>query len=268
MLIFRSIFAVFNYVVMFIKKVDKNNKKTGVSYYTYRLCETYRIEDKVRHRNILNVGKLHNIRKEDFKLLRNRIEQKIKDVNVNTLFLNVPENVEKEAEYIYRRILHEKLLDCTTASASPIVASEPEPESEKTDIQKVDINSISNEDSRTFGGEWLAKQMIDDCGLTGYLSQSIGNEDTEKLISAEIISRMVHPSSELETSRWMANDSSLCEILSLPQVPSHRKLYKAARELYEHKDKVEDFLYQHFASKYPDRKKRNDAKLVSLVYRS
>ena len=65
---------------MFIKKIDKSNAKTGKTYYTYRLCESYRIDDRVRHRNILNPGLLEGIRKEDFKLLCDRIEQKVKGV--------------------------------------------------------------------------------------------------------------------------------------------------------------------------------------------
>ena len=84
---------------MFIKKIDKSSRKKDRTYYTYRLCESYRIDDKVRHRNILNVGKLENIRKEDFKLLCDRIEQKIKGINM--LFSSLPEQVEKEAELIY-----------------------------------------------------------------------------------------------------------------------------------------------------------------------
>ena len=40
---------------MFIKKIDKNSKKNGKGYFTYRLCESYRIDDRVRHRTILNV---------------------------------------------------------------------------------------------------------------------------------------------------------------------------------------------------------------------
>jgi hypothetical protein len=75
----------------------------------------------------------------------------------------------------------------------------------------------------------------------------------EKRIAAEIISRMIHPSSELETSRWIAGESSLCEILSPHRTPDHRKLYEAARTLYRHKEDVEDFLYHHFSSKHPDR---------------
>jgi transposase len=64
---------------------------------------------------------------------------------------------------------------------------------------------------------------------------------------------MIHPSSELETSRWLNNERSLYEVLSLPKIPDHRKLYQAAAALYHHKDKVEDLLYEHFSSKYPDR---------------
>jgi hypothetical protein len=209
---------------------------------------------------------------------------------MNPLFSSLPENVEKEAEYIYRRILNERLLDCTVSTDSSVIDEEPA----NRDIRQVDINSMINEDSRTFGGEWLSKQMIDDCGLTGFLSQNIYNEYIAKLISAEIISRMIHPSSELETSRWIENESSLCEILSLHKTPDHRKLYEAARTLYGHKEKIEDFLYHHFASKHPDRmrlclydltnfyfegrmegstlaqfgrskEKRSDAKLVSLA---
>jgi hypothetical protein len=273
---------------MFIKKIDKNSAKTGRNYFTYRLCESYRIDDKVRHRNILNVGKLDGIRREDFKLLCDRIEQKVK--GINPLFSSHSAQIEKEAEFIYRRILNEKLLDCSIDSV-PVVREEL---SEYTDIQKVDITSILNEDSRSFGGEWLSKQIFDDCGLSDFLSQEINNEVIEKQIAIEIISRMIHPSSELETSRWLANESSLCEVLSLQKTPDHRKLYAASSALCRHKYKVEDFLYQHFASKYPDRmrlclydltnfyfegrkegsalaqygrskEKRKDAKLVSLA---
>ena len=245
----------------------------------------------------MNVGKLENIRKEDFKLLCDRIEQKVRGIlvlctkyEVNTLFSNLAENIEKEAEFIYRRILNEKLLDCNANLPSPALEDNPE----NTDIQPVDINSISTEDSRSFGGEWLSGQMLDSCGLSHFLSQTIDNEEMSKLISVEIISRMVHPSSELETSRWLESESSLCEMLSLPKTPDHHKLYQAARKLYARKEKVEDYLYQHFSSKYPDRmrlclydltnfyfegrkessklarfgrskEKRSDAKLVSLA---
>jgi hypothetical protein len=167
---------------------------------------------------------------------------------------SLPDHIEKEAEFIYRRILNEKLLDCSANLPVPAIEDHPEnTDIENTDIQSVDVNSISNEDSRTFGGEWLSGQMLDACGLTHFLSQNIDSEEMRKLISVEITSRMVHPSSELETSRRLAGECSLCEMLSLQKTPTHRKLYQAARTLYAQKENIEDHLYQHFASKYPDK---------------
>jgi hypothetical protein len=227
---------------MFIKKIDKSNLKKGRVYFTYRLCESYRIDNKVRHRTILNLGKLEDVPHEQHKLLCDRIEQKLK--GVNPLFAGVSEAVEKNAEYIYRRIVKEKLLDHTVpATVSEQAAHIP-------DIQKVDVNSLENEDSRTFGGEWLSKQMSDSCGLTGFLSHLTDSQRMAQLMLSEIICRMVHPSSELESSRWLSSESSLCEILGVSKCPSHKELYAAARLLYAHKPEIEAFLFDYFHSRY------------------
>jgi hypothetical protein len=64
---------------MFIKTITKTERKTGKQYKYYRLCESYRIDDKSRHRTIINMGKLENVdSKRDRKLLPDRIEQLIK----------------------------------------------------------------------------------------------------------------------------------------------------------------------------------------------
>jgi transposase len=271
---------------MFIKKIDKSNPKKGKVYFTYRLCESYRIDNKVRHRCILNLGKLEDVPREYHKLLCDRIEQKIKGTNL--LFASIPDKVEKNAEYIYRRIVNEKLLDCTVPT--PL----PEEKTYTPDIRKIDVNSIENEDSRTFGCEWLSKQMSDDCGLTDFLSSLTGSHRMTQLMLSEIICRMAHPSSELESCRWLSSESSLCEILGMLKCPNHKELYSAARCLYEHKSETETFLFNHFHSKYKGKRqirlfdltnfyfegrkegseksrfgrskeKRSDAKLISLA---
>jgi hypothetical protein len=56
---------------------------------------------------------------------------------MNPLFSSVSENVEKEAEFIYRRILNERLLDCRVDTALSAMDEEPE----NSDIRQVDINS-------------------------------------------------------------------------------------------------------------------------------
>jgi hypothetical protein len=271
---------------MFIKKIDKSNPKKGKVYFTYRLCESYRIDNKVRHRTILNLGKLEDVPREQHKMLCDRIEQKLKGVNL--LFVNIPDALEKNAELFYRRILRENLLDC------PALERAPEKEEYTPDIQRVDIKSLENEDSRTFGCEWLGLQMADECGLTEFLLRLTKNERASRLMLAEILCRMAHPSSEAESSRWMSSESSLCEIPGLSKCPGHKELYAAARLLYAHKEEIEAFLFDYFHLKYPlkrqirlfdltnfyfegrkqasekdrlgrSKEKRSDAKLISLA---
>jgi hypothetical protein len=60
---------------MFIKTIVKTDKKSGKRYNYYRLCESYRIGNKTRHRSIVNMGRLDGIEtREDKKLLADTIE--------------------------------------------------------------------------------------------------------------------------------------------------------------------------------------------------
>jgi flagellar motor switch protein FliG len=75
------------------------------------LCESYRIGDKVRHRNIFNLGKLEGFSRENFKLLCDRIEQELKAMLL--LFNNLLDGVEKAADIIYHinRHAHDSIDD-------------------------------------------------------------------------------------------------------------------------------------------------------------
>jgi transposase len=97
----------------------------------------------------------------------------------------------------------------------------------------------------------MSLQMAERCGLTDFLSRLTDNPRMACLMLAEIICRMAHPSSEMESSRWMSGESSLCEILGMFKSPNHKELYAAARLLYAHKTEIEAFLFEQFHSKYP-----------------
>ncbi len=58
---------------MFIKKVTNN--KNGISYLTYRLVKSQRIDGIPKHINILELGSLSGIPIEQHKSLADRIEQ-------------------------------------------------------------------------------------------------------------------------------------------------------------------------------------------------
>jgi len=60
---------------MFIKTIAKTEKSTGKRYDYYRLCVSYRLNGKPRHRTIISLGKLEALSvKEDRKLLADKIE--------------------------------------------------------------------------------------------------------------------------------------------------------------------------------------------------
>ncbi len=60
---------------MFIKTADKKDKNTGKVYHYYKLCENYRIGNKIRHRTIHILGKLDEIQSDKGKkMLADRIE--------------------------------------------------------------------------------------------------------------------------------------------------------------------------------------------------
>ena len=97
---------------MFIKTIVKTDKKTGKKYNYYRLCESYRIGDKVRHRSVVNMGKLVGVgSREDKKILADSIEAVLRGDNRLPLFDIKPE-IAKYANEFSSRIINEKVIGC------------------------------------------------------------------------------------------------------------------------------------------------------------
>ena len=61
---------------MFVKSLVKYNKSKKQRYNIYQLCESYRLDDRVRHRVIIGLGKLDDLPDEEQKRhLGKRIEE-------------------------------------------------------------------------------------------------------------------------------------------------------------------------------------------------
>ena len=225
---------------MFIKTIVKTDKVTRKRYDYYRLCVGYRIGNSVRHRTIVSMGKLKGVEnKEDRKLLADAIETKLKGEYLLFPFKLKPE-IEKYATEFAKRIINEKLLDI-----SPTIQQNTDNQQNiATDYETVDINSISHEDVRELGPEWLCKQNIDKLGLGSFLSEKLAfseNDVNQSLM--HIISRAVYPASEHKTAQWIKENSSIAELcdVSIDKVCRH-KLYLLSRQLYQHKDLIEQYL--------------------------
>ena len=81
---------------MFVKPLVKYNKTTKRRYNIYQLCESFRLEDRIRHRVIIGLGKLDELPGEELKkLLGKRIEELLTVQNNNLSLYNLDETVEK-----------------------------------------------------------------------------------------------------------------------------------------------------------------------------
>lgn len=222
---------------MFIKKIIKSGKNNKKSYCYYRLYESYRINNNVRHRSILPLGDLSSLPQSKHKQLADRIEMLIK--GALPLF-SVDAEVEKSAQHFYQRIIKERLIDIDKGEK---ISAQKNEQPQVNDYETVDLNSIENSDERLLGVGWLCKQLMDELNIRNKLEAAGLSSWEAKLAMLSWLSRMVNPQSELETARWLNHNSALCELFDVsPDRINKDNLYKSARLLYHHKGVLEQFL--------------------------
>jgi len=215
---------------MFIKSAPKKDKETGKVYRYYRLCMSYRLGNKVRHRGILSLGDLNELSHyQDYKDLADRIDQL---VSGNTsLFECANPVVERLAQGFYKQIVEKKLIDQV-----------PVREEEKT-FHTVDLASLAIENAREIGGESLCKQALEQLDLRRCLEQAGFADEDLDLAMAHIISRALFPASEHATAQWMKDNSGICELLGIDaNKVSHHKLYRISRMLSDQQERIESYL--------------------------
>jgi transposase len=112
---------------------------------------------------------------------------------------------------------------------------------------RVNTNAVRVENSRSFGGPWLALQLIEKLKLDEFLNKQLpkGKEQIQWSITAMIlvIARLLDPSSELYISEQWYPKTALPDLLGVPadRVDDNR-LYRALDELLPHKEALEIHL--------------------------
>jgi len=222
---------------MFISKVYKKNKTSDKNYQYFRLMRSYRIGNNTRQEFILNLGTLEQLPLEKHKQLADGIEQILN--NETTLF-----PFDTQVEVLAKKFANQILESKKTFVNKTIEKKQIEENDQEPDYQIIDVNSINSENAREIGAEWLSKQAIEQIGLDKILEQQNIPDILLKSSLISIISRMVHPSSELETERWLKDNTSLNQLYNLNEDQISRyQLSKAAEFLYNHKESIEKELY-------------------------
>jgi hypothetical protein len=107
----------------------------------------------------------------------------------------------------------------------------------------VDIATLKHKDAREVGAEWMCYQALEQLQLKEKLEYLGWEEEDIQLALTQIISRAIYPFSENRTTRWIKENSAICEVTGYPiDKTTKDKLYKSALGLYKIKDNLESHL--------------------------
>lgn len=214
---------------MFIKPFPKYNSTTKERYTIYRLCESYRLDGRIRHRTIVGLGKLDELPGvEQKKLLAKRIEEIIKFGPDLLIKEPLDKQLEDLALYFYQEIKKKRRYDIKENGA---------------EWETVNLATLKNKDAKEIGAEWLCKQAFDQLGIGDFLLGQNWPQEKISLATTHIISRAVYPASELKTVSFIKDNSAVCEITGHEKKKITKdRLYNISHNLYCVKDKLEQYL--------------------------
>ena len=212
---------------MYLKTSFRHNPDIGNIAAYYRLVESYRNEnDRVCHRLLLNIGFWPD----------GTTEQKIKVVeHLNSRYKNELELFEESDQQVvawvnhfWNQMIEKKTIDRKTME-------------EKHRLVKAD--SIKHKEAREIGTEWICANTWNKLKLTELFEGLGWPQEKIQLAMTQIISRAVYPGSELAISKWIKDNSAICDITGYDiNKITKDKLYESALHLYKHKDAIEKHL--------------------------
>jgi hypothetical protein len=189
---------------MFFKTSIKQ-KDGGHEYTHYRLCESYREGRFIRNRTLLSLGDLESVLPpEKIPFLCQRINQVYFEGKTFIISSLRDDKVEALCTK-YVGLLHEaqKIEKAKKKAAG---------------IEQVYIDRTTNSDIREVGGEWLCLQACRQLLLPEYLETFGWEKQDIALALTQIIARAVYPASEYKTSRWLQENSALCELTGVESI--------------------------------------------------
>ncbi len=216
--------------IMFLKVIFKTIKTTGERKKHYRLCESYRFDNTVRHQTILHLGSLEDLPEIDQKkALAARIDELVKQSHTGKQSLFQPHDqlIETLAQKHFADIKEKQRLDIAAGK----------------DYHRVDTDTVKNKNIREIGSEWLCMQALDQLDISTFLGMKGWQDEQIQLALTHIISRATYPASELRTSEWIKENSAVCELTGYPiEKITKDKLYDISKCLYKVKEDLEKHL--------------------------
>ena len=212
---------------MYLKASFRHNPDIQDIAAYYRLVESFRNEnDRVCHRTLLNIGFWPEATREQKEKVVDYLNSKYK--NALSLFEESDQEVLQWVNSFWNEMIGKKTIDRQTMA-------------ERHKLVKVE--SIKHREAREIGTEWLCATTWNKLKLTELFKEFGWCDEKVQLAMTQVISRAVYPGSELATSKWIKDNSAICDITGYDiHTISKDKLYQNALDLYKYKDSIENHL--------------------------
>ena len=221
---------------MFIRETTTKNKKTKTIYKTLKLVENYHTEKGSRQRVIMSLGAL-DLPKKRRRELAALLEARISG---QKSFLEEDKEIAVIADEALR---HNHFVK---TQRKEIIVND-----ENTDMQLVDLNSVSNSFYRSLGAELIAHTFWEKLDFDLILKNCGLDPKQISLAKAVILGRLLRPQSELGTWRWFHHNTSLIEMTHKDLSSVGKDLfYEIGDELFANKQKIEQALFSKEKSEF------------------
>ena len=181
---------------MYLKATYKQEASNTLRTAYYRLVESYRYDNTVKHTTIVHLGKLDDLPSIELKKeLAKRIDDLVREsrTGMECLFVSANSKIEELAKKYFDEIKINGKIDISRDSH----------------LQSVDLDSVKNKDVREVGIEWLCKQTLDQLKLNELLQANDWDAEKIKLAYTHIISKASKPASEYKTAYWIKENSAV-----------------------------------------------------------
>jgi hypothetical protein len=215
---------------MYFKASGRTNPGTQKYDSYYRLVESYRNETgRICHRTILNVGFLDDeLTPEQLNVIARTLTDMYQ--RKQNIFPSTDALITKWVTELWGKIVGGKRLDLTTYDENN---------------RMINADTLKHSNVREVGSEWMCYNTWHQLGLDKVLKENDFSEHEIQLAQTQVISRAVHPASELATARWINENSAIMELSGYdPEKMNKDRLYKSALKLNRVKDKLEQHLSQ------------------------
>ena len=210
---------------MYFRSVIRKNPINQEFGGYYRLVESYRNDaDRICHQTLLTIGFI-NFSVEKLNIIQRILNNKYK--KKYSVFEESDEEAIEWADFYWEELIKGGKLDISDSTY----------EKKK---RSIDTDTMSHKDVREVGSEWMCYQALEQLKIRELLVNKKWDEEQIQLALTQIISRAVYPFSEHRTTRWIKENSAICEITGYNiENITKDKLYKSALDLYEIKDSLE-----------------------------